>query len=124
MRCGEAVSVTAQTGQSDDIHSPDACARRVVRRIWPVDWSIAVVWMVAISCWPRLLRTISRPMASKAKRKVRSASLGNGARMVAVSDFSGLISSTWALSWDVDIDQIVLKNLGRMHNISNFSSLL
>jgi hypothetical protein len=28
--------------------------------------SIPVVWIVAISCWPRLLRTISRPLASEA----------------------------------------------------------
>ncbi len=30
MRCGVAVSLTAQTGQSDEIHSPEACARTVV----------------------------------------------------------------------------------------------
>src|ERR1700730_213203 len=59
---------------------------------------MVVVWTVAISCWPRLLRTISRPLASEAYRKVRSASRGNGERMVAVSAFSGLLRSPWALA--------------------------
>ena len=30
MRCGAAVSETGQTGQSDDIHSPEECASMVV----------------------------------------------------------------------------------------------
>jgi hypothetical protein len=32
-----------QTGQSDEIHSPEAWARSVVSLIWPLTWSIAVV---------------------------------------------------------------------------------
>jgi hypothetical protein len=66
MRCGAAISLSAQTGHSEEIHSPEACARTVVSWICPEDWSIAVVWMVAISCWPKLLRTISRPLAKEA----------------------------------------------------------
>jgi hypothetical protein len=50
MRWGAAISLTAQTGHSDEIHSPEACARRVVSLICPEGWSIAVVWTVAISC--------------------------------------------------------------------------
>src|SRR5882724_4657676 len=87
-----------QTGQFEEIHSPEAWARSVVSRIWPESWSIAVVCTVAISCWPRLLRTISSPLASEAYRKVWSPSRGNGERMVAVRDFSGLVSSPWALA--------------------------
>ena len=92
MRCGAAVSLTGQTGQSDDIHSPDAWARMVVSRISPASLSIAVVCTVAISCWPRTLRTMSSPLDSGAYRKVRSPSRGIGDRIVAVSDFSGLVS--------------------------------
>ena len=44
MRCGVAVSLTAQTGQSDEIHSPEAWAKSVVSRIWPLSWAMAVVW--------------------------------------------------------------------------------
>jgi hypothetical protein len=65
VRCGAAVSLDEQTGQDDEIHSPEACARRVVRRIWPVG-SILVLWMVAISCRPGPSRTISRPLARDA----------------------------------------------------------
>src|SRR5580700_10187258 len=60
--------------------------------------SIAVVCTVAISCLPSAFRTISSPLESEAYRKVRSPSLGNGDRMVAVSDFSGLVSSACALA--------------------------
>ena len=35
MRCGVSVSMTAQTGQSEAIHSPEACANTVVRLIIP-----------------------------------------------------------------------------------------
>jgi hypothetical protein len=41
MRWGLAVSATGQTGQSDAIHSPEACASMVVRLTTPP--SIAVV---------------------------------------------------------------------------------
>src|SRR5712671_27008 len=54
--------------------------------------------MVAISCWPRLLRTISSPLESGAYRNVRSASRGSRPRIVATRDFSGLVSSAWALA--------------------------
>ena len=56
----------AQTGQSEAIHSPEECASTVVRLTVPATWSIAVVCTVAISCCPRVLRTISSPLASGA----------------------------------------------------------
>ena len=65
MRRGAAVSVTGQTGQSDDTHSPDECASSVVRRMIPVS-SIAVVCIAAISWRPKHLRTISSPLESGA----------------------------------------------------------
>ena len=43
MRCGAAVSETGQTGQSEDIHSPEECASRVVSWMKPASFSIAVV---------------------------------------------------------------------------------
>src|ERR1019366_6551650 len=98
MRCGAAVSLIGQTGQSDDIHSPDEWARMVVRRISPTSLSIAVLCTVAISCWPSTLRTMSSPLDNGAYRKVRSPSRGNGDRIVAVSDFSGLVISDCALA--------------------------
>ena len=58
--------MTEHTGQSEAIHSPEACARRVVRLMRPLVWSTAVVWTVAISCWPSVLRTMSRPLESEA----------------------------------------------------------
>jgi hypothetical protein len=66
IRCGAAVSLTGQTGQSEEIHSPEACVKRDVSRIWPDSGSMAVVCTVAISCWPRLFRTISSPLANEA----------------------------------------------------------
>ena len=65
IRWGAAVSLTGHTGQSDETHSPDECASTVVSRMSPAS-SIAVVCTVAISCLPRALRTISRPLASEA----------------------------------------------------------
>src|SRR5262245_10025892 len=64
----------------------------------PAVWSMAVVCKVAISCWPSVLRTMSRPLESGAYRKLRSPSPGRAVRMVAVSDFSGLMSSACALA--------------------------
>jgi hypothetical protein len=46
MRCGAAVSLTGQTGQSEDTHSPDKCASVVVSRIKPAPSSVEVVWTV------------------------------------------------------------------------------
>src|SRR6516225_866034 len=86
-----------QTGQSEAIHSPEACASVVVKLTMPAVWSIEVVCTVAISCWPSVLRTMSRPLASGAYRKLRSPSPGRPVRMIAVNDFSGLISSACAL---------------------------
>src|SRR5437016_1159176 len=54
-----AVSLTGQTGQSEDTHSPDECASVVVSRISPAASSIEVVCTVAISCRPSDLRTKS-----------------------------------------------------------------
>src|ERR1700687_1639060 len=98
MRCGAVMSLEGQMGQSDEIHSPEECANTVVRRICSVFSSTIVVWIVAISCSPRLFRTISNPLASEAYRNVRSPSQGKGERMVATSDFSGLVSSRCALA--------------------------
>ena len=62
MRRGLAMSAIGHTGQSDEIHSPEAWASIVVRLTRPAVWSIAVVWMAAIWCCPKVLRTISRPL--------------------------------------------------------------
>ena len=59
---GLTVSAMGQTGQSDAIHSPEACASVVVKLTIPAAWSMAVVCTVAISCWPSVLRTMSRPL--------------------------------------------------------------
>src|SRR6266436_7139395 len=59
---------------------------------------MAVVCKVAISCCPSVLRTMSSPLESGAYRKLRSPSPGRPVRIVAVSDFSGLTSSAWALA--------------------------
>src|SRR5215471_11866708 len=59
---------------------------------------MAVVCKVAISCCPSVLRTISRPLASGAYRKLRSPSPARPVRMIAVSDFSGLTISACALA--------------------------
>src|SRR5262245_54196104 len=98
MRCGLAVSAIGQTGQSEAIHSPEAWASVVVKLTMPAVWSIAVVCKVAISCCPSVLRTMSSPLESGAYRKLRSPSPGRPVRTVAVSDFSGLMSSAWALA--------------------------
>src|SRR5215467_12888242 len=98
MRWGLAVSAIGQTGHSEAIHSPEACASVVVRLTMPAVWSIEVVCKVAISCCPNVLRTISSPLESGAYRKLRSPSPGRPVRIVAVSDFSGLTSSAWALA--------------------------
>ena len=66
MRCGVAVSPMAQTGQSEAIHSPEACAKTVLSRTMPAASSIDVVCTVAISCWLKVLRTISSPLDSGA----------------------------------------------------------
>src|SRR5215468_9726984 len=98
MRWGLAVSAIGQTGHSEAIHSPEACASVVVRLTMPAVWSIEVVCKVAISCCPNVLRTMSSPLESGAYRKLRSPSPGRPVWMVAVSDFSGLTSSAWALA--------------------------
>src|SRR5215831_12133023 len=59
---------------------------------------MAVVCKVAISCCPNVLRTMSSPLESGAYRKLRSPSPGRPVRIVAVSDFSGLMSAAWALA--------------------------
>src|SRR5262245_6840144 len=83
----------------------------------PAVWSMAVVCKVAISCWPSVLRTMSRPLESGAYRKLRSPSPGRPVRMIAVSDFSGLMSSACALARaeasaaTVSLD----RGMGRLH---------
>ena len=69
-RCGADVSVMAQTGHSEAIHSPDACASIVVRLIIPAAGSVDVVCTTAISCWPSVLRTISSPLDKGAFLKI------------------------------------------------------
>src|SRR6516162_4131128 len=88
----------AQTGQSEAIHSPEAWARTVLSRTIPDASSIEVVCTVAISCWLKVLRTMSRPLDSGAYRKDRSADPLPSARIVPVRDFSGLTSCAWALA--------------------------
>src|SRR6516164_6048357 len=87
-----------QTGQSDAIHSPEAWARTVLSRTIPDASSIEVVCTVAISCWLKVLRTMSRPLDSGAYRKDRSADPLPSARIVPVRDFSGLTSCAWAFA--------------------------
>ena len=58
--------MAGQTGQSEDTHSPEAWTSVVVSLIRPLSRSIAVLWTVAISCWPRHLRTMSRPVDREA----------------------------------------------------------
>src|SRR5262245_19671637 len=60
---------------------------------------MAVVCTVAISCCPSVLRTRSSPLESGAERKLRARCPGRPVRMVAVSDFSGVTSSAWALAY-------------------------
>src|SRR5262245_18914785 len=64
----------------------------------PDAWSMAVVCTVATSCWPRVLPTMSRPLDKGAWRRGRGPCPGPAALIVAVSDFSGLTSSAWALA--------------------------
>src|SRR5262249_58048491 len=107
MRCGAAVALMAQTGQSDAIHSPEAWARTVLRRTIPAASSIEVVCTVAISCWLKVLRTISRPLDSGAQRNDRSAAPTWSERIVPTSDFSGLTSWACALASAAAIVPIV-----------------
>src|SRR5262249_32096203 len=78
---------------------------------------MAVVWNVAISCCPSVLRTMSSPLESGALRNLRPPSPGRPVRMVAVSDFSGLTSSAWALAnADASAATVSLdRGMGRLH---------
>lgn len=51
---------------ADQFWLPEACASRVVRWIYPVGRSIRAVWIVAISCWHRVLRQC--PSRSQGRR--------------------------------------------------------
>src|SRR6516164_9746079 len=53
---------------------------------------------MAISCWLRVLRSISNPLDSGAYRKIWSAPPFSSDRIVAVIDFSGLISFACAFA--------------------------
>ena len=66
IRWGLAMSSSEQTGQSAEIHSPDEWANVVVTLTIPAAWSMAVACTVAISCWPKVLRTMSSPLESGA----------------------------------------------------------
>src|SRR5262249_8145554 len=98
MRWGLAVSAIGQTGQSEAIHSPEAWASVVVKLTMPAVWSMAVACTVAISCWPRVLRTMSSPLEGGAKRKLRSPSPARPVRIFGLRNFSGLTSSAGALA--------------------------
>src|SRR5262249_51573100 len=98
MRWGLAVSAIGQTGQSEAIHSPEAWASGVVKLTMPAGWAVAGVCKGGISCCPSVLCTVLNPLEMGAQRKLRSLSPSRAARMVAVSDFSGLMSSAWALA--------------------------
>src|SRR3954451_11724551 len=98
MRWGIAVSLVAQTGQSEEIHSPEMWRRVVVSLIKLVSGSMAVACTVAISCLLRHLRTISSPLAKDAYWNLRLCSRGKGEGIVAVNDFSGFLSSAWAFA--------------------------
>src|SRR6516225_9920897 len=107
MRRGAAISLIAQTGQSEAIHSPEAWAKTVLRRKIPAASSIEVVCTVAISCWLNVLRTISRPLDKGAYRKDRSSPLVWSDRIVPTRDFSGLTNCACALASAAAIVPIV-----------------
>src|SRR6516165_5067796 len=107
MRCGEFVSAMGQTGQSEAIHSPEACAKTVLSRTMPTVSSIEVVCTVAISCWLRVLRTMSSPLDKGAYRKDRSDPLVWSDRIVPTKDFSGLTNCACALARAAAIVPIV-----------------
>ena len=62
MRFGLAKSSSGQTGQSDEIHSPDEWASSVLSLISPAVSSTEVDCRVAISCWPNVLRIMLKPL--------------------------------------------------------------
>src|SRR5216684_6144616 len=64
----------------------------------PVAASMAVVWTIAICCWPKALRIMSSPLDKGAYRKVRAPSPGRSVPIVPTSDFSGFESSDCALA--------------------------
>src|ERR1700728_2368841 len=59
---------------------------------------MAGVGTVAISCWPKVLRTISRPLEREAYRNSRALPSPAVGSIVPTSDFSGLASSICALA--------------------------
>ena len=93
MRCAEAISVIWHTGHSDETHSPDEWARMVVRRSRPASLSISVVWTSRSHAGRGSCARCRTRSTAGHSGSVRSASRGNGDRMVATSDFSGLVSS-------------------------------
>src|SRR5262249_15844415 len=94
-----------QTGQSEAIHSPEACANTVLSRTMPDVSSIEVVCTVAISCWLKVLRTISSPLDKGAYRKDRSDPLVWSDRIVPTKDFSGLTNCACALARAAAMDR-------------------
>src|SRR5277367_618885 len=63
-----------------------------------MSWSMVVVCRVAISCSPKALRTMSRPLERGAYRNVRPGSSYRLEGTVPVRDFSGLVSPICALA--------------------------
>jgi hypothetical protein len=49
------MSERVHTGQSEAIHSPDACANTVVNDTDWMSWSMVVVCRMAIPCFPQTL---------------------------------------------------------------------
>ena len=83
--------------QSDEIHSPEAWARTVLRRTIPAVSSIDVVCTVAISCWLKVLRTSSsHSTTGRTGMTVRCRQVHQ--TELSTNDFSGLMSSACALA--------------------------
>jgi hypothetical protein len=96
MGCGTSVSLIEQTGKSDDPFCRGV-GQRNGRVYLPGGGLDLGALTVAISCRLRVVRTMSRPLARDAYRKVRSFR-GNGEWSVAVSVFSGLTNLACALA--------------------------
>src|SRR3990172_7690811 len=71
-----------------------------------------------MACWPRVLRTISRPLDSGAYRNERSSPRHSPA-IVAVRLFSGLTNSVCALASAAASSAMfsLLRNIGRLQQI-------
>ena len=92
-----AVSVIGQTGQSDEIHSPRRAQKRSqpdLARILVDSGGLDRRDLVQAQAFPDDLKTARQRCITKGPVVLR----GNGERMVAVSAFSGSVSSPWAMA--------------------------